>query len=115
MALYPLTAPRIPYRGSKIARLEKAAALHRLAERIVGYINEQMEQGGDEIRMFSYGLVAHTLKAELKDVETILGELGGGGNGITVVKRGDPAPASFLARLERRSLESRFFDLRGWP
>jgi hypothetical protein len=68
--------------------MQKAAALYRLGVRVCTYINEQMERDGDETRrVFPYGLVAHRLSAELRDVEAILAELGGGGNGITVVKR----------------------------
>lgn len=35
MALYPLTAPRISYRGVKIERMQKAADLYRVGQRIV--------------------------------------------------------------------------------
>jgi hypothetical protein len=88
MALYPLVPPLIRRRGRKPEAMQKAAALYRLGERICAHINEQMQSDGDETwRMFPYGLVAHRLSAGLRDVEAILAELGGGGNGITVVKR----------------------------
>jgi hypothetical protein len=80
MALYPLVAP-----GFFPSRL------HR---RIVAYINQQMEEGGDEIRVFIYGDIAAKLDVEPRDVEDVLQELGGGGNGITVVKRDAPNAAA---------------------
>lgn len=44
MALYPLIAPRSSYRGSRPARVHKAAEQYRLAERVVAHINSQMER-----------------------------------------------------------------------
>ena len=93
LALYPLTAPRISCRSVKIERIQKAAALYRVGQRIVAYINQQMEEGSDERRTFIYGAVANKLKVEPKDVERILQELGGGGTGIIVVKRDPPRSA----------------------
>ena len=90
LALYPLTAPSISYRGVKTERMQKAAELYRVGQRIVAYINQQMKEGSDEHRTFIYGAVAKKLKVEPKDVERILQELGGGGSGIIVVKR-DPS------------------------
>jgi hypothetical protein len=70
--------------------MQKAAELHRIAQRVVDYINDEMKQCTDgQNRLFSYAGLAHILKFELKDVEAVLQELGGGGNGITVVRR-DP-------------------------
>jgi len=87
MALYPLRVPQIRYRGRArgVDRMRKIAELHKVAERIVDHINSEMEQSpADQRRIFSYAGVAYTLKVELKDVEAVLGELGGGGNGIRV-------------------------------
>jgi hypothetical protein len=92
MALYPLRVPHLRYRGRArgIDRMRKAAELHQAGERIVAHINGEMEQcAAGQSCMFPYAGVAHTLKVELKDVEAVLQELGGGGSGITVVKR-DP-------------------------
>jgi hypothetical protein len=90
MAFYPLHPPRSTYRGNNPERQRRAAQLYLLGARIVAQINREMQQCGiDESRMFTYTGVAHTLKADVKHVEAILQELGGGGGGITVVKR-DP-------------------------
>jgi hypothetical protein len=64
--------------------------LYLLGARIVAHINREMQRcPADESRTFTYAEVAHTLKADVKQVEAILQELGGDG-GITVVKP-DPA------------------------
>ena len=69
MAFYPLKAPYISCRGAKIERIQKAAELYRVGERIVAYINRQMEEGSDEIRVFIYGAAANKRKVEPTDVE----------------------------------------------
>jgi hypothetical protein len=67
--------------------MRKQAELHRIAERVIAYVNREVEESGREINVFTHAGVAHALKLEPKQVEAILQEVEHGGSGITVVKR----------------------------
>jgi hypothetical protein len=61
--------------------------LCRLADRLENYINEQVSASDEQFNLFAYGGIAIQLSVSREDIKELLRRVGGGRNGITVVKR----------------------------
>ena len=87
MAKYPKRIPVEPYRGSNPRLKQKWMQSIETARQIEDYINKEMENSEEDVRILNYGSIAVGLGIGEETVRDLLYPIDCGYNGITVHKK----------------------------
>ena len=86
MVSYPISVKRMNYGGSNASKQSKARAYNQKAAELEAYVNEQLKNQVEEIRVYHYGEIAEATGYPLKEVEEILYSVDCGQHGFTARK-----------------------------
>lgn len=83
---YPISVPRISYRGKDPTKRMRTDSLNHTAHALEEYLNKNILAQTSEISIYNFSIIALETGVDLNTVRNLLSAIDGGSNGLTVSK-----------------------------